>query len=61
MEPFKLKELPIEYNIDKELLKLLSEANEKYGEYKSYLKNSSINQHDADEAEVYNFVNESNI
>ena len=38
-EPFKLKELPIEYNIDKELLKLLSEANEKYGEYKSYLKN----------------------
>ena len=36
MEPFKLKELPIEYNIDKELLKLLSEANEKY---KSYLKN----------------------
>ncbi len=39
MEPFKLKELPIEYNIDKELLKLLSEANEKYGEYKSYLKN----------------------
>ena len=34
MEPFKLKELPIEYNINKELLKLLSEANEKYGEYK---------------------------
>ena len=28
MKPFKLKELPIEYNIDKELLKLLSEANE---------------------------------
>ena len=39
MEPFKVKELPIEYNIDKELLKLISEANEKYGEYKSYLKN----------------------
>ena len=39
MEPFKLKELPIEYNIDKELLKLIAEANEKYGEYKSYLKN----------------------
>ena len=39
MEPFKVKELPIEYNIDKELLKLLSEANEKYGEYKSYLNN----------------------
>ena len=39
MEPFKVKELPIEYNIDKELLKLISETNEKYGEYKSYLKN----------------------
>ncbi len=39
MESFKVKELPIEYNIDKELLKLISEANEKYGEYKSYLKN----------------------
>ena len=38
MEPFKAKELPIEYNIDKELLKLISEANEKYGEYKTYLK-----------------------
>ena len=39
MEPFKVKELPITYNIDKELLKLIAEANEKYGEYKSYLKN----------------------
>lgn len=38
MEPIKVKELPIEYNIDKELLRLISEANEKYGEYKSYLK-----------------------
>ena len=38
MEPYKAKELPIEYNIDKELLRLISEANEKYGEYKSYLK-----------------------
>lgn len=38
MEPIKLKELPIEYSIGKELLKLISEANEKYGEYKSYLK-----------------------
>ena len=27
MEPIKVKELPIEYKIDKELLKLLSEAN----------------------------------
>lgn len=38
MEPFKAKLLPIEYNIDKELLKLIAEANEKYGEYRSYLK-----------------------
>ncbi len=42
MEPIKVKELPIEYNIDKELLKLISEANEKYGEYKSYLKKLSL-------------------
>jgi len=39
MEPFKVEKLPISYNMDKELLRLLSEANEKYGEYKSYLKN----------------------
>ena len=39
MEPFKAKKLPIEYNMDKELLSLISEANEKYGEYKSNLKN----------------------
>ena len=38
MEPFKAKELPISYSIDKDLLRLLAEANEKYGEYKSYLK-----------------------
>ena len=42
MEPMKVKELPIEYSLDKELLKLLSEANSKYGEYKSYLKNLSF-------------------
>ena len=39
MEPIKVKELPIEYKVDKELLKLLSDATEKYGEYKTYLKN----------------------
>ena len=38
MTPMKVKELPITYDIDKELLKLIAEANEKYGEYKSYLK-----------------------
>ena len=39
MEPYKVTELPLSYNIDKDLLKLLAEANERYGEYKSYLKN----------------------
>ena len=39
MEPYIAKKLPIEYNIDKELLRLISEANEKYGEYKTYLQN----------------------
>ena len=39
MVPAKVKELPIEYPIDKDLLKLVSEANAKYGEYKSCLKN----------------------
>lgn len=39
MQPMKVKELPIDYVIDKELLKLVSEANAKYGEYSSYLKN----------------------
>lgn len=37
MEPYKAKELPIEYKIDKEMLRLISEANVKYGEYKSLL------------------------
>lgn len=37
MEPFKAKKLPIEYAIDKEMLKFISEANAKYGEYKSLL------------------------
>jgi len=42
MEPMKLTKLPILYNMDKDLLMLLSEANEKYGEYKSNLKNSQF-------------------
>ena len=37
MEPYKANKLPIEYKIDKELLKLIAEANEIYGEYKSLL------------------------
>lgn len=39
MEPMKVDKLPVNYNIDKELVRLISEANEKYGEYKSNLKN----------------------
>lgn len=39
MEPIKVKKLTVEYNFDKELLRLLAEANEKYGEYKSLIKN----------------------
>ncbi len=39
MEPMKVKHLPVDYNIDQELLMLISEANIKYGEYKTYLKN----------------------
>lgn len=37
MEPYKAKKYPIEYKIDKDLLRLLSEANLKYGEYKTML------------------------
>ncbi|MBP3800189.1 MAG: Fic family protein [Bacilli bacterium] len=42
MEPFKVSKLPVDYNMDKELLSLISEANEKYGVYKSNLKNSKF-------------------
>lgn len=37
MEPYKAKEMPLEYKIDKDMLKLIAEANGKYGEYKSLL------------------------
>ncbi|MBE5896145.1 MAG: Fic family protein [Lachnospiraceae bacterium] len=37
MQPFKAWNLPIEYDINKDLLKLIAEANQKYGEYKSAL------------------------
>lgn len=42
MKPFKVDKLPIQYTIDKELISLISEANLKYGEYKSNLKNSQF-------------------
>ena len=37
MEPYKAKMMPLEYKIDKEMLRLISEANVKYGEYKSMI------------------------
>ena len=32
MEPYKAKPMPLDYKIDKEMLRLISEANVKYGE-----------------------------
>lgn len=37
MTPYKAKMMPLEYKIDKEMLRLVAEANGKYGEYKSLL------------------------
>ncbi len=37
MQPYKAEKLPVEYKIDKEMLRLIAEANEKYGQYKSLL------------------------
>ena len=37
MEPYKAKTMPMEYMIDKEMLRLIAEANVKYGEYKSLI------------------------
>ena len=39
MEPMKVEKLPVDYVMDKELLRLLAEANSKYAEYKTYLRN----------------------
>ena len=41
MEPYKAKKLPYEINIPSDILNLLCEAKEAYGEYKGYLKNMS--------------------
>lgn len=35
MEPYKASKMPLEYKIDKEMLRLISDANVKYGEYKT--------------------------
>ena len=39
MEPYKAKMMPLDYFLSSELIKLLAEANEIYGEYKGYLRN----------------------
>ncbi len=39
MKPYKVDKLPLDYKLDKDLLKLVAEANVKFGEYKSFLKN----------------------
>ena len=38
MEPYKAKMLPISYQLDKDTIILLGQANDKYGQYKSLLK-----------------------
>ena len=38
MEPYKAKLLPIQYRLVRETIKLLGQANDKYGQYKSLLK-----------------------
>ena len=38
MEPYKAKKLPFEFNFSNEIIKLLCDAEEAYGEYKGYLK-----------------------
>ena len=42
MKPIIVEKLPINYAIDKELLRLVSEANQKYAEYKFNLYNSGF-------------------
>lgn len=38
MEPYKANLLPIKYKLDNETIRLLGQANDKYGQYKSLLK-----------------------
>lgn len=38
MKPYKAQLMPLQYDIDKEILRLVSDANAKYGEYKSLLR-----------------------
>ena len=45
MKPYHVKKLPFEYAINKEMLRLISEANAKYGEYKSLLNTLEFDAH----------------
>ena len=38
MEPYKAQLFPIEYKISRDIVKLLGEANDKYGQFKTLLK-----------------------
>lgn len=42
MEPYKAKKMPLEYNNSYELLSLLDDTIEKFGEYKGYLRNMAF-------------------
>ena len=39
MEPYKAKKLPFEYSLSNDVIKMLCDVNEIYGEYKGYLRN----------------------
>lgn len=43
MKPYESQGLPLEYPVDKELLRLTAEANSKYGEYKAMLSTLELN------------------
>ena len=42
MEPYNAKLLPFDYKIDKELLKLISEANVKYGTKEEIYRKNTV-------------------
>ena len=48
MEPYKAKKLELNYNYSNDILKILNDTMEVYGEYKGYLKNMSYEENDYD-------------
>ena len=44
MEPYKAQLFPIEYKISRDIVKLLGEANDKYGQFKTLLKLLNVRQ-----------------